>query len=281
MIHVLTPQSFLLATDSSALHIYDLRADSSFATTAPQQTYRPHDDYISSISPLPSGASSKGGSGRQWISTGGTTIALTDLRKGVVAQGRDLGEELFCGAVVGSKVVVGGERGILRMCELGAWDRAEERVVVGKVTSLDVLSTVPQGVGGAIGNMVAVGMEHGAVKIVALGKRKVVAELRHDEVEGVAGLGFEIGGRMISGGGQVVKVWQESTVEGDEGDAGLETVNGDGSSSEQEQAQGDSDDDQDESSDDEKRRSKRMKRKRNKGHAHGPRKQVITFKGMD
>lgn len=195
----------------------------------------------------------------------------------MLAQGRDLGEELFCGTVVGNKVVVGGDRGILRMCELGEWDRAEERAIVGKGESLDVLSTVREGAGGAVAEMVAVGMENGMVKIVEVKRRKVVAELRHDEGEGVVALGFEIWGRMISGGGQVVKVWQESMADEDEGEAGPEVMNGDESNSEQD----DSNENQDQSSEEEKSRKKPKKRKRNKGQAQSGGKHVIAFKGID
>lgn len=218
---------------------------------------------------------------------------MTDLRKGVLVQSEDLGEELFSGAIVGGKLAVGGEKGVLRMWEQGVWDRGEQRVVVGRGESLDVLSAVAEGVGG-MGDMVAVGIGDGKIKIVDVRKRNVMVELTHDEVDGLTGLGFEIEGRMISGGGQAIKVWQESLVErnedenededdddededeedeGDFEDAGLQITNGDGSESGA---------DQDESSDDDTKETKRRKRrKRNKGTSEENRKHVVAFKGMD
>lgn len=204
---------------------------------------------------------------------------MTDLRKGVLVQSEDLGEELISGAIVGGKLAVGGEKGVLRMWEQGLWDRGEQRVVVGRGESLDVLSAVAEGVG-RMGVMVAVGMGDGKIKIVDVEKRIIVAELTHDEVDGLTGLGFEIEGRMISGGGQAIKVWQESLVEGNEDedenddvDSGLQITNGDG---------GDSDSDQDESSDEvTKATKKRKRRKLNKGTSKGDGKHVLAFKGMD
>ena len=73
--------------------------------------------------------------------------------------------------------------------------------------SLDVLGVVSEHIGE--GKSVAVGLGNGKVGVVGLGTNKAVAEVSHDEVEGVPGLGFEIGRRMISEGCQVMKVWHE------------------------------------------------------------------------
>lgn len=208
---------------------------------------------------------------------------MTDLRKGILVQSEDLGEELFSGAIVGGKLAVGGEMGVLRMWEQGVWDRGEQGVVVGRGESLDVLSAVAEGVGG-MGDMIAVGMGDGKIKIVDVGKRKIVAELTHDEVDGLTGLGFDIEGRMISGGGQAIKVWQESLVEESEKedekededvdvDAGLHLTSEDGVDSEADHV---------ENSDEETKATKRRKRrKRNKGTSKRDGKHAVAFKDMD
>lgn len=204
---------------------------------------------------------------------------MTDLRKGILVQSEDLGEELFSGAIVGGKLAVGGEMGVLRMWEQGVWDRGEQRVAVGRGESLDVLSAVAEGVGG-MGDMVAVGMGDGKIKIVDLGKRKIVAELIHDEVDGLTGLGFDTEGRMISGGGQAIKVWQESLVEESEKedekedeDVDVHLTNGEG---------GDSEADHVENSDEETKATKRRKRrKRNKGTSKRDGNHAVAFKDMD
>lgn len=42
--------------------------------------------------------------------------------------------------------------------------------------------------------------------------------LRHDEVESAVSLEFDVGGRLIGGGGSIVKVWQEKMHLDDEED---------------------------------------------------------------
>ena len=129
------------------------------------------------------------------------------------------------GGSKGEKAVIGSSGGVLTLWEKGVWDDQDERIVVdgsGKGgsggESLDVMCLVPEDVMLG-GKGVAVGVGDGTVRIVEVGKNKVVANLRHDDVEGVVGLGFECQGRMISGGGSVVKVWQEiSAREQDEED---------------------------------------------------------------
>jgi hypothetical protein len=286
LLHTLTPQTLLLATDSSALHLYDLRANSTVPSSKPQQTHHPHDDYVTSLTPLPPTDTSTSGTSKQWVSTGGTTVAVTDLRRGVLVKSEVQGEELLSSVIVDGKLVVGGEKGGLRLWQVGVWDDNEETVTVGKGASADVLAMVPEGVGK--GRMLAVGMDDGVVRFVGMGgkRAKVLGfEVRHDDVEGVLGLGFEVGGRMCSGGGAVVKVWEESLASGggvgaeeeEEEDIAVRGKLGNGSDSDEGE---DDDGDGDVSSGEEKPR-KRKKRKRNKGKSNGEAQQVTAFKGMD
>lgn len=226
---------------------------------------------------------STSGFSRQWVTTGGSTIALTDVRKGVVTQSEDLGEELLSGTVAGGKLVVGGERGVLRSWELTSTGIGDEgnRVWVRKGESLDVLCPVPDSVS-AERDKVAVGVSDGTVKLVAVGgNQKPVADLRHDEVEGCVELGFEIGGRMISGGGQTVKVWHETVEDEEDGEVASvkqNTANGfrPGNDDTDEEQEGTSDEEEEE------KKPKRKKRKRNKGKGRGGNQQhLMAFKGID
>ncbi|KAB8269899.1 WD repeat-containing protein jip5 [Aspergillus minisclerotigenes] len=274
VIHALSPQTLLLATDSSALHLYDLRLPFSRVSARPQQSHHPHDDYISSITPLPASDTSTSGFSKQWVSTGGTTLAVTDLRRGVMVRSEDQEEELISSVYVGGlattgtsrgeKVIVGGSSGVLTLWEKGAWDDQDERIYVqrsgGEGESLETLAMVPDELGK--GKMVAVGLGSGGVKFVRIGPNKVVSEVMHDETEGVVGLGFDVEGRMVSGGGQVVKVWHEAVGSGANGaSAGEKHMLGDSD----EDSDDDDDDDDSDDSDGERRRADEAKKKRKKG----------------
>lgn len=303
LLHALTPQTLLLATDSSALHIYDLRAASKVSPASiaskPSSTYRPHDDYISSLTPLPPTDASTSGLPKQWLSTGGTKLAITDLRRGVLVKSEDQEEELLSscfvtglssrGTSTGQKALIGGGDGILTLWERGQWDDQDERIIVdrgiggGGGDPLDCMAQMPNDMG--MGKTVAVGMGGGLVRFVRVGENKVVGECTHDEIEGVVGLGFDVGGRMISGGGQVVKVWGEKV--GDEEDEyeeeeAEELTKTNGISKRSASDSSDEDDDQEEdSSEDEKVKRKRKKRKRNRGKDLSGKKQAFSFKGLD
>lgn len=181
----------------------------------------------------------------------------------------------------GEKVLVGDGSGVLTLWEKGVWDDQDERIIVGGgedgKESLDAMATVP-----GQGKMVAVGMGDGIVRVVRLGVNKVVAEMRHDEVEGVLGLGFEAGRRMISGGGQVVKIWEES-VKGEEEEEGERdgAVLKKGKERGSEESDSDDEGGEDSSNEEEKERMKRKKRKRRRGDEKSRGGHVMAFEGMD
>lgn len=284
MIHALSPQTLLLATDSSALHLYDLRIPYSKISVKPEQSHHPHDDYISSLTPLPASDASTSGFSKQWVTTGGTTLAVTDLRRGVLMRSEDQEEELVSsthigglattGTSRGEKVAVGGAGGVLTLWEKGAWDDQDERIYVSRDAeggeSIETMAVVPDELGH--GKMIAAGLGNGQVKFVRLGANKVVSEAIHDETEGVVGLGFDVEGRMVSGGGQIVKVWHEAM----QTDAGDDEMGGG------KHFLGDSDD-SDDSDDDKKERQNvdRKKRKKTKGKDRSGGQHVMGFADMD
>jgi WD repeat-containing protein 55 len=311
ILYALSPQTLLLGTDSAALHLCDLRLPSSFASAKPAQTHHPHDDYISSLTPLPPSETSTSGFSKQWVTTGGTTLAVTDLRRGVLVKSEDQEEELLSSVFVGGlpskpgrskgeKVLVGSGSGVLTLWERGVWNDQDERIIVdtwkGGGESLDVLAIMPPGVGDG-GKNVVVGLGDGTIRIVRLGVNKIIGEwLRHDDLEGVIGLGFDVGGRMISGGGRVVKVWQEAMASEDDGDEDEDEYEDEDDEEEGDQEDSDeapsrkhkrrdsdsSDAEENSGKDSGKNRTKRRKRNkgkkdRNTGNKNG----VLGFKGMD
>ncbi|GAB7357155.1 hypothetical protein MBLNU459_g8148t1 [Dothideomycetes sp. NU459] len=306
LLHVLSPQMLLLATDSSALHLYDIRVPAhekskssfpaAFVSTKPQQTHHPHVDYISSLTPLPPSETSTSGFSKQWVSTGGTTLSVTDLRRGVLVRSEDQEEILLSSVFVsglparrggtskGEKLLVGGGDGVLTLWEKGVWDDQDERIVVdrgvGGGESLDVLSLLPDGVGPG-GKVVAVGMGDGKVRFVKLGMNKVIGEIQHDEVEGVVSMAFDVGGRLVTGGGSTIKVWHEKVDEDNGAYVEGDMKRGPGSDSDEDE---NDDSDVDDSSDEEDSgRKKRKKRKRHGGkEKSGSQKESsFSFSGLD
>lgn len=116
------------------------------------------------------------------------------------------------------------------------------------------------------------------MKVVRLtkGKSKVVAvELSHDQVDAPASLAFVRADgqeRMVSGGGKIVKVWEEvddqnGTMEEEDGEESPEDVE---------------DQEVEDSSDEaEKQRKKRKRRKKDKSMDERGNHGVMAFKGMD
>ncbi|CAI7664100.1 unnamed protein product [Penicillium bialowiezense] len=282
MIHALSPQSLLLGTDSSALHLYDLRIPYSKVSARPEQSHHPHDDYISSLTPLPASETSTSGFSKQWVTTGGTTLAVTDLRRGVLVRSENQEEELVSsvymgglatsGTSKGEKVIVGGASGILTLWEKGQWDDQDERIYVDRSVdggdAVEAMSVAP----GHLGKLVAAGLGNGKVKFVRIGANQVVSEVVHDEVDGVVGLGFDVEGRMVSGGGQTVKVWHEAedNVQGGNDDVDM---------------MDDSDDDQDSDDSDAPQQredpKERKKRKKAKSKDQSGGQHVMAFHDLD
>ncbi|KAI0204381.1 WD repeat domain-containing protein jip5 [Astrocystis sublimbata] len=308
LLSALSPQTLLLACDSGVLHLFDLR-DSALAASKPQQSHYPHDDFVSSLTPLPPSAESTSGFSKQWISTGGTTLAVTDLRRGVLVRSEDQEDELLCSAYIagmGPKkarhngvIAVGTGSGVLTLWDKGTWDDQFDRVVVdstrGGGESLDCIVQIPENL--SRDKRVAIGLGDGSLRLVNLTKREVDGSLRHDDIETVVSLGFDCQGRMISGGGQTVKIWEDSAAAAshDDGDSDDDSDDSDAENDDDDDSdavapeqdngkrQADKDSDSDDSDSD---AGDRHKKKRKKGKskvelgphgAHG----ILKFQGLD
>ncbi|RMZ79144.1 hypothetical protein DV738_g3513, partial [Chaetothyriales sp. CBS 135597] len=257
--HALSPQALLLGTDNGKMYVYDLREPT--GTRPSHDAWAPHGtEPVNGITPVPASAASTSGFPKQWVSVGGATLAVTDLRKGVLATSEDQEIELTrCvmvqglkkgGTSVGEKVVVGQADGVVSLWERGVWGDLDERIVVDRAgEGIESLCQVPDGFrprrqkNGQLCRMdeklVAIGLASGLVRFARIGRNRVFEdwEVVHDELEGVTALGFDVCKRLITGGGQTIKIWTEA--KGQPG--GGRNANGDNAS------------------------SRRKKRKRNKG----------------
>jgi len=233
IVHAIDPQHLLLACDSGALHIFDVRDG---LPAKPARTSFPHSDYISSIVPLP--PTNPGGAAsfpKQWVSTGGQTLAVTDLRSGTLVQSDDQEDDLLCATYVpgiGPKkvankgsVAVGGSTGVLTLWDRGSWDDQQERIIVdsgrGGGESIDSVALMPDDLG--YGKKAVTGLGDGRIRMVDLVTREVDATftLRHDEIEAVLAIDFDCYNRMISAGGRVIQIWEDLTeLQGGDSDSG-------------------------------------------------------------
>lgn len=237
---------------------------------------------------------------------------MTDLRRGVLVRSEDQEDELLSSVFVsglGPKknrengiAAVGTGSGVLTLWDKGAWDDQQDRIIVDRDgESLDSIVQVPEFVTGGK-KKVVIGVGDGNIRLVDLGKREVEASYSHDEVEAVLGLDFDCQGRMISGGGNTVKVWQEAkeleaeaeedeesdSDDDDDSDDSDDDDDDDGSDAAPAPAEkkkredsSDEDSDSDDSDDGKKKRKKRRKGKApvvlGVHGAHG----VMKFKGLD
>ena len=219
----------------------------------------------------------------------------------MLEQSEDQEEALISSTYVGNlpsrgnsttaKVLVGGAGGVLTVWQRGFWQDQHERIVLDRRPDggevIGAITPVPNGTGPP-GNLAAVGMEDGQIKFVRIGENKVTGSVQHHDVEGVAAIGFDVAGRMISSGGNVVKIWHGTVADGDKSeedeDKGEDEEMGlYGSNGTQKRSLEDADVNGFDSSEEEELQEapkKRRKRKRNKAIRPNSGPGIMAFKGL-
>lgn len=253
------------------------------------------------------------------MATGDTTLTHLDVRKpGVpLKKSEDQEDEIMCSAFIANapsrqtggsqKILTGTSAGVVTTWTKGFWDDHQDRIPLARQTGDAVESLLALPADYKIpgekgwGTYFAAGSGDGKVRIVKMGNNKTVATLAHsfstDEAktmfggkiikgdyqegleEGVSALALDCDGRVVTGGGMVVKVWTPMEDKEMEEAQAEKRKNED---SESDQDSGHASDDSDDSIETEKKRHKKKKRKGGKGKAKSVGvKNVNSFKGMD
>ncbi|CCX07957.1 Similar to WD repeat-containing protein jip5; acc. no. A6RWR8 [Pyronema omphalodes CBS 100304] len=297
----LSAQHLLLGTDEGNIHLFDLRTPTTLPAKANASWLNVHDDHISSLLALPATAASTTGFSRTYISTGDTTLSSFDVRKPgkALARSEPQEDEILCSSFTAhapsrntggsEKVMTGTSSGVVTTWNKGFWEDHQERIPLSRKTgdSIDSIITLTEDFeisGAGYGTFFAAGSGDGKVRIVKMGGNKV-GDLLEGLEEGVSALAVDCDGRIVSGGGLVVKIWSEKEAQEVEEEEEEEEKEG------KKRKGGDSDDDSDddsdvegESSDDEKEKKKRKKRKRTGGKGKAKSagvKNVHSFAGLD
>lgn len=191
-------------------------------------------------------------------------------------------EELTCSTLVGNKIVIGSERGVLRVRNTDNFQEPAENIPITGAEGVEAVCAIPDTLNvGDGGIKVITGMGNGSMGIVQLrkGKSKILREFSHDPIDAPESLGFvKVDGteRLVSGGGKVVKIWEEQKGAVN-GLIDLARESDDVDSDDSDDADG-----QEESSDeDEKPQKRRKKKRRGKGKGKHSDHGVMAFKGMD
>jgi hypothetical protein len=209
------------------------------------------------------------------------------------------------------KIVTGTSSGVVTTWNKGFWEDHQERIPLSRSTgdSIDALLALPQGFeveGAGWGTFFAAGSGDGKVRIVKMGGNKTVATLTHaysaDEArrmaggrvkagdytegleEGVSALAIDCEGRIVSGGGTVVKIWTPREAQDEEEAEVPEKKKRKELDSNDDDPEESDSEVEGESSDDEKERKKRKKKKRKGGKGKAKSagvRNVNSFTGLD
>ncbi|KAK9452132.1 WD40-repeat-containing domain protein [Limtongia smithiae] len=278
-----TPTHALVGTESGSLHIFDPRT---LKVTATYDNL--HDgDYITSITHLAQYQSTM-----QFITTGSTTVSRVDIRKGVVSTSENQEDELLCSCVaypsyfeynpvkpgqrnngpppkrVPVTAVVGTSTGVLTFWTRDNWEDQQQRAIISD-DSIDCIAEYP-------GEKIIVSGGDSVVRLMDVKQRKSLGvEFVHGGEDGVVAVCCDSWERVISAGGETVKIWdvpqQLNQSSKKSGTGNTSDSDSDESDKDYEKDDSDSDNedgDDDDSGDDGEKTKRKRKRKRKSKMKH-------------
>lgn len=133
VLHVMSPDFMAVGTESGEVQFFDLRS-----SLRPVSSVTAHPDYISSLATLP------GEHRPQLISTGESTLSITDIRNGMIDSSEDQQDELLsCAFLPGrkSRAVVGTALGCLTFFDVGFWGHGVTQFTLTK-ESIDAMQVL-------------------------------------------------------------------------------------------------------------------------------------------
>ena len=269
----LNPRLLILGDDEGGVHEYELH-EALFKKAAgqtrcapvkvePQKTHYPHRteahpdaaEPVTSLTALPPSGASTSNISRAWISTAGSTLAVCDAFKGVVACSEEQGggkaplELLSCACLKRSKkvaqqqgdsakrkrsakteeiedesvLVVGDSSGGCSTWTRGRWTDKTGHTNIRRYIkipglpfedfSVDSVAIAPISEQDSIPLIVA-GLAIGRIHFLRVGSQDkpttLQSEYPHDDqgLDGCASIAFDAHGRMVTGGGPMIKIWR-------------------------------------------------------------------------
>ncbi|KAL5601222.1 hypothetical protein BROUX41_006020 [Berkeleyomyces rouxiae] len=214
---MLNPTTLVVGMDSAWVQLYDLANPDKKL-----ESLQPHGDFVTAMVPLPPSKTSTSGVPKQWASTGQMTVSISDMRKGVSDESGEQDEMLISMCYVANMrarkaskasglLVTGSDHGVLKTWDPANLEKPVHKIKVKEGESLECMVPLPAALG--MGDKVACGFGDGVIRVVDLRTRKVVEDMTmsHDALSGepVIALAVDCYGRLISGGGQIVKVWED------------------------------------------------------------------------
>ncbi|KAK9237593.1 WD40-repeat-containing domain protein [Lipomyces kononenkoae] len=282
-----TTTHILVGTEKATLQGFDNR------TLRPTFTFADlHDDYITSISHLAQYQNSY-----HLITTGSTTVTRIDIRKGKISTSEDQEDEILCSCIsyppnfeyspdegrdsnaavpekrVAVTAVMGTATGVLTFWMKDNWDDQQTRAILSN-ESIDCIAEYPD-------QRIIAGGADGIVRLVDVRQRKAIKEYEHGGEDGVVAVATDSWGRIVSAGGEIVRVWNLD----DEPEESKRESDSDDNDTDSDKSENESDDSDDDGKKSKKKRKKAKKRKKGKAknrlaaNARAPSKP--NFSGLD